>query len=201
MAALTPEDVANMALAILDEAEISSMEDDNMAARLLNRHFDITVEAELSKHAWVFAIFSEEVAGTDIGTGSGTLNYAYEIPADALRVLPLTYDGEPAGIPIAWRQEAGLIYTDQSSPRIIRYIANLTDPNDWDALFTEVVVAALARKVALAITHKQSMADRAQQAYEAALSEAMRVNAVQVAGALYQASWASQRGDNRYWRA
>ena len=200
MAALTPEDIANMALAVLDEASITTLDDDNMAARLINRHFDLTIEAELSKHVWAFAIFSAEVIGTDLATGEGTLNYVYEIPADALRVLPLTYDGQPQGIPISWRQEAGLIYSDQPSPRIIRYVANLTDPNDWSAVFTEVVVAALAVKVALPLTHKSGMVQIAREAYQVALSQARRVNAFELSSAYYDAGWSSWRGDNRFWR-
>lgn len=201
MAALTPEDIANMALGLLDEAPITSLDEDNKAARLCNLHLDLTIEAELSKRRWVFAILSETVAGIDTASGDGTLNYSYEIPADCLRVLPLTYDGEPTGIPISWRQEAGLIYSDQAGPLIIRYIANLTDPNDWTALFTEVVTSALAVKVALPLTHKAGMVELARSAYSAAVAEARRVNAFETSGELYNKSWAQARGDTRFWRA
>jgi len=199
--AITPLDIANMAIGVLDEAPIDSLDDDEKAARLLNLHMDVTREAELTKHAWVFAILKEEVVGTDTESGDGTLNWVYELPADCLRPLPLTYDGEPEGVPISWRQEAGLIYSDQSSPRIIRYIANLTDPNDWDALFTEVLVAALAIKIALPLTHKTGMLDLARAAYDRAIDAARTANAFQKSGRLNTTTWAAQRGDNRYWRA
>lgn len=198
--AITPVDIANMAIGVLEEAPINSLDDDFKAARLLNLHYDLTIEAELAKHAWVFAILSASVEGSDTGSGDGTLKYVYELPADCIRPLPLTYDGEPDGIPITWRQESGLIYTDQSSPRIIRYIANLTDPNDWDALFTEVVVAALAVKIALPLTHKSGMIQVAQTAYDRAIAKAFRVNAIQRSGQLATTSWAQLRGDNRFWR-
>ena len=199
--AITPLDVANMAIAILDEAPIDSLDQDDKVARLLNVHFDQTVEAELTKYAWVFAILTQSVAGSDTGSGDCTLNWAYELPSDCLRPLPLTYDGEPTGIPISWRQEADIIYSDQSSPRIIRYIANLTDPNDWDALFTEVLIAALAIKIALPLTHKTGMLDLARAAYDRALDAAYTAQAIQRGGRLSTSSWAQQRGDNRYWRA
>lgn len=199
--AITPEDIANMALAVLDEAPIDSLDQDVKAARLLNLHFDQTRMSELTKHAWVFAILSTSLVGTDLGTDSDTFNWVYELPADCLRPLPLTYNGEPDGIPIGWRQEAGLLYSDQSSPRIIRYIANLTDPNDWDATFTEVLVAALAIKIALPLTHKSGMVDAARNAYDRALDDARTANAFQRSGSLSTSSWAFQRGDSRYWRA
>ncbi|MER9854165.1 MULTISPECIES: hypothetical protein [unclassified Mesorhizobium] len=49
--AITPLDIANMALAVLDEAPIDSLDQDVKAARLLNLHFDLAREAELTKCA------------------------------------------------------------------------------------------------------------------------------------------------------
>ena len=95
----------------------------------------------------------------------------------------------------------GRLYSDQESPRSIRYIANLTDPDDWNALFTEVVAAALALKIAHPLTHKAGMIEIAQRAYDRALERAMAVNAIERRGFLYEAGWDRQRGDNRYWRA
>jgi hypothetical protein len=191
--AITPLDIANMALAVLDEAPIDTLDQDIKPARLLNLHFDLTREAELTKQSWVFAVLSASVAGSDTGSGDGTLNWAYELPADCLRPLPLTHNGEPDGIPISWRQEAGLIYSNRSSPRIIRYVANLTDPNDWDALFTEVLVAALAIKVAHPLTHKAGMIEIARNAYERAVDAALSANAVQRGGRFSTSSWITQR--------
>ncbi|RWI44318.1 MAG: hypothetical protein EOQ93_31365 [Mesorhizobium sp.] len=198
--AITPLDIANMALAVLDEAPIDSLDQDVKAARLLNLHFDLTREGELAKHAWVFAILSALMPGSDSGSGDCTLNYAYELPADCIRPLPLTDTGEPGGVPISWRQEAGLVYSDQPGPLTIRYIANLTDPNDWNALFTEVLVAALAIKVAHPLTHKAGMIDIARAAYDRALDAAFSANAIQRGGRLYTGGWATQRGDLRSFR-
>ncbi|MER9232117.1 hypothetical protein NKI56_08440 [Mesorhizobium sp. M0622] len=196
--AITPLDIANMALAVLDEAPIDSLDQDGKAARLLNLHFDLTREAELTKHAFVFAILTASVAGFDTGSSAGTLNVAYELPADCLRPLPLTLNGDPDGVQLSWRQEAGLIYSDQAGPRVIRYVANLTDPNDWDALFSEVLVAALAVKIAHPLTHKAGMIEVARNAYDRALDAAYSANAIQRGGRFSTMSWAFQRGDNRF---
>jgi len=195
--AITPLDIANMALAVLDEAPIDTLDQDTKAARLLNLHFDLTREAELSKHNWVFAILSVSVDGTDTGSGDCTLNWAYELPSDCIRPLPLTDNGEPDGVPISWRQDAGLIYTNMSGPLTIRYLANLTDPNDWDALFTEVLVAALAIKVAHPLTKKAGMIDIARSAYDRALDAAFTAQSIQRGGRMVTNTWAQARGD---WR-
>lgn len=196
----TQTDIANMALAVLDEAPIDSIEDDNRAARLCKLHFELTREAELSRHAWAFAVKTAEIPGVDTGSEEGTLNWSYALPSDCLRVLRLTWDDERFGIPISWEQRDGLLFSDQASPRKIRYIANLTDPDDWSALFTEVLVAALAIKMAHAITHKANMVQIAQQAYERALSGAMRVDAIERGGLMHYGDWSLHRGDTRYWR-
>lgn len=198
---ITQEDIANMALAVLDEAPIVSLEDDNKAARLCNLHFELTREAELTKHLWYFAIVTDELTGTDTESGDGTLNWEYELPADFLRLIPLTDDNELTGIPISWEQRDGKLYSDQDSPRKIRYIANMTEPNDWDALFTEVLVAALAIKLALPLTHKTGMLQIAQAAYDKALTDAMTANAFQRSARIFSQSWALARGDDRFWRA
>jgi hypothetical protein len=39
---VTPEYIANMALGVLDEAPIDSLDEDSKAARLINLHFDVT---------------------------------------------------------------------------------------------------------------------------------------------------------------
>ena len=79
------------------------------------------------------------------GTGSGTLAWQYDLPADALRLLPLTYDNERAGVPISWEIRDGKLHSDQESPRKVRYIANLTDPDESDNAVREKIEAGVAQ--------------------------------------------------------
>lgn len=195
--AITPEDIANMAIGILDEAPIDSLAEDSKAARLLNLHYEQTRMAELKKNTWVFAILSVSVDSAVVENGEGVGAYSYQLPPDALRVLPVTENGEPDGYPLPWRQEAGLIYCSKSGPRRIRYIGNLIDPNDMDPLFIEVWTAAIAVKIAHPLTHKTGMIDVARNAYQTALAEARRVNAVERGHQVQKQTWAQARGDHR----
>jgi len=197
----TEIEVVNMGIALLEEAPISALSDNNKVARLATIHYAQTRKAEIVRHPWGFAITKASVTGTDLATGDGTLNWSYTVPAAALRVLPLTYDGEPNGIPISWRREGTVILSDQATPRVIRYIQDRTDPNTWAPQFVDVVATALAVKLALALTHKSGMVEMARGAYLEAVSEARRVNAFERAGQYYGQAWSSARGDNRYWRA
>jgi hypothetical protein len=195
MAAVTVEDVANMALGILVEAPINSLDDNNKAARLLNLHYETTRQSELMKNAWSFAITRVELdALTDAPTGD-VYGYGYEVPTDALRVLPLTDTGEAEGARIPFKQEAGLLLTNYAGPRLIRYIANLTDPGDWDPLFVEALAARLAMKIAMPLVNKPSVLQGAQLVYNEAISEARRINSIVASSAPASQSWAEARGD------
>lgn len=194
---LTPETIANMAIGLLDEAPIDSLAEDSKAARLLNLHYEQTRMAELKKNTWVFAIMSVSSESFAVNGGHGVGAYSYPLPPDALRILPVTDNGEPDGYPLPWRQEAGLIYCSKPGPRRIRYIGNLIDPNDMDPLFIEVFAAALAVKIAHPLTHKSGMIDVARNAYQTALAEARRVNAVERGHPVGKQTWAQARGDYR----
>lgn len=195
MAALTVEDVCNMALGILVEAPIASLDENTKAARLLNLHYETTRQAELVKQSWAFAIFRVEVdAETDAPT-SDEYGYAYTVPEDALRVLPLTDNGEPSAPRIPFKQEGGLILTNYTGPRLIRYIGNLTDPADWDPLFVEALAARLAMKIAMPLTNKTSVLQGAKVVYDEAIEAARRINSIVSSSVHSSRSWAEERGD------
>ena len=197
MAAVTVEDVCNQALTILAEASIESLEENNRPARLLNTHFESTRQAELSKHAWAFAIYRVEldaIADADMPVGE-TYGYGYTVPDDALRVLDLTHNGEAHGVSIPHKREGNLILSNYEGPRLIRYIANLTDPDDWDPLFVKVLAAALAAEIAYALTGKESAETRAYRRYEMVVADARRLNAIESGSVFRAQSWASARGD------
>jgi|SRR6185503_4441221 len=195
MVALTPVDVANMALGILVEAPISSLDQDNKAARLLNLHYETTRQSELVKQSWAFAIFRVELDAEDDAPTSDEYRYGYTVPDDALRVLPLTDNGEASGLRLPFKQEGTLILTNYSGPRIIRYIGNLTDPSDWDPLFVEAFAARLAMKIAMPLTNKPSVLQGAQLVYNEAISEARRINAIVSSSISGSRTWAEERGD------
>lgn len=189
MPALTREDIANLALDLLTEGSIDSLEEDTKPARLLKRQFEITREAELTKNAWSFAIMSKDIDAAD--TNSQAWPFVYEMPSDALRILPPVDDFQNE---IDWRIEGSNIYARNGGSLNVRYIANLIDPNDWPSVFTDVYVAALAMKVAHGITGKASMIEVARQAYKDALTQAVRLNAVQTRGRATAGLWEHSRG-------
>lgn len=198
---VTVEDIANMSANLLTEARIDSLDEDSKFARLFNLYFDTIREAELSKNAWWFAtLYPNDIEATDTEQ-DGAFRYLYEVPTDMIRPAWITRDGSPDGVPLTWTRWADGIRTDFEGPLKLPYIANIIDPNDWDALFTLALSASLAVTVAHNMTGKANMVQVAQGAYDRAISDAARVNAIQRIGRFPERSWATQRGDNRYWRA
>lgn len=194
MAAVTPLDIANMALGLLTEAPIDTLDEDSRAARMLNLHYETTREAELTKSEWVFARKSVQVPS--IETGDAAWPYGYELPSDCLRPLP----PQQYGCDLAYRQEGSILSLVYGGERTIRYIANLVDPNDWPSVFTDVLVAALAVKVAHPITGKANMMQIAQQAYSQAYSTALRLNAIQKGPGRRSALWSDARAGYQFGR-
>jgi hypothetical protein len=199
MAALTDVDICNQALGLVTEAPIQSLEDDTKAARLLNLHYDTTRESELKKHAWSFAILRSSLTAVDAAAmpvgENQVYTYGYEVPPDALRILPLTDTGEAHGVSIPWKMEGGLILTNYAGPRLIRYIGNLVDPADWDSLFVEALTARLAMKIAMPLTQKASFVQSAQTAYNEALQSARRINLIESGSNARSVLWSEARGD------
>lgn len=200
MPAITDLDVANMALDLLTEGQLESLDDDSKAARILGRWMDVTREAELMQNTWGFAaIFPDDLIATDT-TRDGAFQYLYETPSDFLRPAWLTRDGLPDGVPINFSMWADGIRTDFEGPLTMPYIANLIDPADMDALFTKAWAAQMAIPLAHGLTGKQSMVQTAKAYYDQWIADARRVNAIMKFGKTPSTGWAAARGDNRYWR-
>ena len=201
MAVLLVEDVANMALDLLTEGPIDSLDEDTRPARILSRWIDVVREGELMANLWGFAMmFPDDIAFTT-DTGKGEFQYFYPVPDDFLRWAWLTESGTPEGVPIQATIWADGIRSNFAGPLTMPYIGNLNDPDDMDALFTKAWAAQLAVPLAHALTGKESMLARIGALYEQWIAEARRVNAIMRFSKAASRNWSEARGDGRFWRA
>lgn len=171
-------DIANMALDILKEAPISSLDDDRPIARWLKRNFTVTRNAVLERAEWNFSLVRAEIAEDATEPAFGW-DYQYTIPADCIRVIPLTQDGKSEGRPILHEIEGGKILTNQCGPLKVRYVENLENIDSYPASFSEAVAARLAMKMAHWLTGKTSYVKVAQGLYDDAMETAFLSDAVQ----------------------
>lgn len=172
-------DICKMALALLEEAPITSYDDDTgTVANLCRIHFPITRDVLLRRHPWNFAIERASLAADSTNPATG-FAYRYQLPADCLRILPLEYMAEQNGGAIRHVVEGRYIHTDAEAPLKVRYVKQVTDTTQFDVLFVDALAKTLAGRLAGFITGKQSYAERMMAMAQDALKEARLLDALE----------------------
>jgi hypothetical protein len=170
--------ICNLALDILKEASISSINDDRPVANWCRRNFPVTRDACLSLANWNFATKRASIAAEATGPAFGW-DYAYTLPTDCLRVIALTYEGYDESNPVRHIIEGGAIFTNSSGPLPIRYVARIENYNAYSPLFIEALSARLAFKMAHWLTGKTGYQQVAQGIYEQAMNDAWLADAIE----------------------
>ena len=157
-------DICNQALTFLGADRIMSLTENNENARRCNSIFEQTRDEVLRGHPWNFAI--ERAA---LATLSTTPEYEwsvqYQLPVDCLRVLATnTRDME-------YKIEGKRLLCDDSGVKI-KYIKRVTDPTQFDSMFTEALAAKLSAKLAYPITESKTLFDAATKLYGEILADA-----------------------------
>jgi len=144
-------EVANLALAMVGDERITSLETDTSeAASLCNQQLGLVRDTCLVQHPWNFA--ARRASLPALATAPAfEYGYAYRIPADCLRVLTL-FSIDPHQ---PWLREGDDILTDLPAPLRIRYIARVSDSGQWAPLFVDMVAATLAERLALPLSASQ----------------------------------------------
>lgn len=183
-------DIANRALSMLGEARITSLADNNKAARAMNARYDMLRDAELAAYAWRFAVTRVRLAAsTDVPEwGYSTI---YDRPTGDLRPIKIGGDFiypdavgvmyESSGYSTGetpWEIIGGRIHTNISAPLDYEYVAKITDAGSFDQLFVEALAARLAADSAEELTQSNSKKEAALFTYKTALSEARRINSL-----------------------
>lgn len=170
--------IYNMAFDLLQEEEAISPSDDRAVVRWMNRNYAPVRDAVLRRHPWNFAL--ERASLAELGTAPAFgWNHAYQLPADCLRILPLTYDGALNGASLSYEVEGRKILTDEIAPLKIRYIKRVTDTTQFDPLFDQLLAAELALRASNWISGKQSYTEQIREAVRQANSMATLVDALE----------------------
>ena len=175
---LTQTDIANMALDILHEGPIGSLEDDDPNARRMKRNFSAWRDSFLAMHNWNFATERASLPADSVAPAYGWAK-RYLVPGDCLRVLPITKDGNFEGAKIRFQVEGQYILTDQTAPLRVLYIKRITDFGLWSPVTVSAFAAYMASKISHAVTGKASYAELAARLFREEYSEAKRVDGLQ----------------------
>jgi hypothetical protein len=167
-------EIGNRALQRLGQKRVVSFSDNTPEGRALNLCYDKVLKGELEKHPWGFAIKRAQLAAsTDtLPFGSGTV---YPLPADFCGIAPSDplYDtnGNDARI------EGRSLVVTRSAPANLRYIALITDPNYYTALFMDALELSLAISMCEELTQSTTKRQALTLEYDRSIFEAKKRNA------------------------
>lgn len=184
-------EICNRALQKLGAKRITSLTDDSVNARACNLAFEPCKLAELEDHEWSFALDRAEIAA-DADEPTFGRAYSYTLPSDFVRLAhPYPEDNSNA---LEWIIEGKKIYTDDTAPLQVRYIYDVTDPQEMSPLFREALSARLALELCEELTQSNTKKDSLKDDYEKIIRRAKRSNAIQrVAGEPPEDSWITVR--------
>lgn len=165
-------DVVNRALDKVGYGAITSLSDGTKAANVADRTWPIVRDQVLRDHPWNFAIARTTLAPLTEAPDWG-FAYQHETPSDMLRLIEIldlsTND---------YQVEGNRILADDSV-LYIRYLKQVTDPNEYDSLFIEAVASKLAVEMCEPLTQSNSKKNILLQEYDAAITRARQVDAVE----------------------
>jgi hypothetical protein len=131
--------IANIALTLMGQPRVLSIDDDRASARTLKAVWDTERQSAIREGSWNFATRRAGLAAKPSFV-SYPFKFGYPLPADCLRLLEvLDFDYTE------WQNEGGAILCDRSGPVYIRYLRDVPEMAEWDA----AAVAAFARRLAL----------------------------------------------------
>ena len=167
-------DIANSALQKLGATRIAALTDLNVNAKACNVCYDRLKKALLRKYDWNFARAQAEIA-EDATAPSWGRAARYPLPSDFIALRPdLPEDNLNTK---DWQIIGRYIHTDDTSPIYIHYTKDVTDTNEMDPLFQELLAFDMAIQMCEEITNSKSLKESLKEDRKIALNEAKKANA------------------------
>lgn len=171
-------EVCNLALDVLKEAPLTSLDENRSAARWMRRNFVPVRNFVTVSYIWKFAMKRAQLA-EDPTPPEFEWRRRYRKPQDCLRVLPLRYGGYMNGLLIPHQIEGDYILTNATAPLLVKYLAVQDNVAAWPPAFVDAVSAKLAERAAHFLTGKQAMVEIASARYREAALLAASVDAAE----------------------
>lgn len=169
-------EIYNRALSALGAARVNSPTQNTRSAKACNAAYAIVRDALLREYRWEFAIKRASLA-TLADTPAHGRDYAFELPADFLRLLPAEDECTPG---LDDRNiEGTTLVSDDAGPIDIIYIARIEEPGTYNPSFVKALAADLAFEICREITNSNTLKESLRADKMAAIKEAKRVGAIQ----------------------
>lgn len=178
-------DIANRALVLLGEKRITSLDDQTKGAATCKSQYDLTRQSELRAHRWGFAMKRAQLGASTTPPAFGFANL-FPFPVDLVRLdfVGDCFAGASTTDYRSWPEatfavEGRAIVTDLAAPLDIRYVWDITDATQFDALFVDAFAHRLAIDVCMAMTDSSSKKQTLGVAYSLIIGDAVSVNAIE----------------------
>jgi hypothetical protein len=165
-------DIANRALNAIGADAIGSINDSTTTAKLCNRLFTPLTYSLLRRHPWNFALKRASLPASATAPAWGYA-FAYPVPTDYLKI----YSIESINPTAKYVVEGGEILTDIGAPLNIRYVRKVDDPGEFDPLFTDLTVLAIARDLAVPVANNLALRQSLKKDLEDAMPTARSADA------------------------
>jgi hypothetical protein len=176
-------DIANLALTLMGAERITSFDDENARARAMRANYDMIRQAELRANNWCFAMERASLAALATVPLWG-FGAQYQLPVDCLRVVQvseswvgLVLEDYITSDTADYSIEGRKILTNMSAPLPIRYVKDVTDATQFDAVFVTAFAHRMAIVCCEGITQSTSKKQSLETEYLAVIGLANRVNA------------------------
>ena len=171
--------IANMAAGVLDESRpILSLDDNTSIARFMSREFGYCRDELIRLFPWNFCK-TRIVLAPDATAPAFEYAYAYTLPDDCLRLIPLTLDGSQYSPALIHALEGRTILTNLGPVLYARYIRKETNAARFDPLFARCLATYLAVLASMRVTGKSSYFDKSKGLFQEALWNAFHVNSLE----------------------
>lgn len=150
----TETDISNMSLGLLGAKRIADFDTTNSEEAIQCRlQYPQVRDSLLRSHEWRFAI-SRAILVVDTQTPAFEWNYQYNLPKDFLRLRSVWSDSGilnekqiSGDTTSSYAIEGNKLFSNDSTV-YLRYIRYVDDTSEFDPLFTDVLVLALAVRLA-----------------------------------------------------
>lgn len=168
----SPVSICNLALTVLGADRITAMSDNSENARRLTAIYDYCLEDVLRSHPWNFAIVRQQLARLSTTPVFG-YDYEFQLPGDCLRVVEVN-DG--TNLITDFKIEGRKLLSSNDSV-LVKFIAKISDPNQFTSQFIFVFSSRLASEIAYAVTNNKATAELITNIYAARLQQAKETDA------------------------
>lgn len=157
----SPTDIGNLALDLLTAGTVNDINNpQNATESLLHRWYNVTRLKVLREHPWNFA--SKRIALSPTGTVPAFgYTQEFQLPVDFVRLNCIVNSNSQIVHSANYEIENGkILYNSENAVLRLKYVYNMTNVTQMDALFVDLLAVELALAIAYKVTSSNSDVER-----------------------------------------